>query len=80
MIIGYATYVSREIELMTKYISEQITLLKEIGLNDNFDVILRLSLLTAIQHLKSKEFLIYFMQHQDKLVSEQNNKLTSQAK
>jgi hypothetical protein len=74
MTIGYKEYVNREIMLITKETEKR---LKDPLYNIIFgdDIIYRMMVLEIIKDLKTKEFLIYFLQNQDKLVYEQEQKI-----
>ena len=74
MKIGYKEYVTREIMFITKETEKR---LKDPLYNIIFkdDIIYRMMVLEIIKDLKSKEFLIYFLQNQDRLVYEQEQKL-----
>ena len=68
--VGYSEYVSNEIKLMTLTTEKQIKLLRQLNLGID-DTLLRMALLLSIQNIKSKETLVYFLQHQERLVREQ---------
>ena len=65
--VGYSEYVSNEMTLTTE---KQIKLLRQLNLGID-DTLLRMTLLLSIQNIKSKETLVYFLQHQERLVREQ---------
>ena len=73
MTIGYSEYVSKEIDLIMYSTKKRLenplykTLFGE-------DILYRVMVLKTIQSLKTKEFLIYFMKNQPRLVEEQKLK------
>ena len=70
MPIGYSQYVTNEIELIMCATKKRLAhpLYKTIF---GEDIPYRLMVATTIGSLKTKEFLIYFMQNQERLVAEQ---------
>jgi hypothetical protein len=70
MTIGYSEYVSKELDLIMYSTKKRVEhpLYKIIY---GEDILYRVMVLKTIQRLKTKEFLIYFMKNQLRLVEEQ---------
>ena len=74
MSIGYNEYINREINLMTNY-TEKLIQNPLIGAEFRSDIIFRMMLLETIKSLKTK---IYFMQNQERSISEQEKMILEQ--
>jgi len=70
--MSYAEYRSNEIELITKGSEKRFKMIRELGIPlEPFQVMTSV----VIKDLYSKEFLIYFMAHQDELVKKQKEQM-----
>lgn len=70
--IGYHQYISNEIKLLYHTTAEFVKFYEELGFDTKYP---RAGALVCIADLKSREFLIYFMQHQERLEKEQIDKM-----
>lgn len=73
--MSYNEYRSNELNLINKEFERKFNLVRGLDLPNSNLVIFQIMLATVVEDLYSREFLIYFLQNQKRLVEEQRKSM-----
>lgn len=73
--MSYIEYRSNELKIINKEFERKFNLVRGLDLPNSNLVIFQIMLATVVEDLYSREFLIYFLQNQKRLVEEQRKSM-----